>query len=149
MLPPVAVICYIHMGALCVLLWTHGDLHGLDLTHRCEATWKQNGLICLLASGFRQAHLCLQQQASSIKTCVHTMQCIFHTDSDLKTRNRGVTLSQHEHVWAEEGTIWWRNSHPDHLPAVSPFYSGQSDLLTAVWSLKTKDPPGSYQSRNL
>lgn len=53
------------------------------------------------------------------------MQCILHTDSDLKTRNTDVKLSQHEHVQAEEGTVWWRNSHPDHLPAVSPFHSGQ------------------------
>lgn len=38
--------------------------------------------MCLLALGFRQANLCLQQKASSFKTplwSVHTVQNITHT----------------------------------------------------------------------
>lgn len=44
---------YPHGGGVCVLFWTHGHLHGLDVTHRWEATWKLNGLICLIASGLQ------------------------------------------------------------------------------------------------
>lgn len=75
---PFAVVCYIHMGAVCVLFWRHGLLQRHNLTH-----WKEaSGLMCLLASGFRQANLCLQQKTSSIKTplwSVHTVQHIIQT----------------------------------------------------------------------
>lgn len=57
-------VLYPHGGGVCVLFWRHGHLQRHNLTH-----WKEaSGLMCLLASGFRQANLCLQQKTSSIKT---------------------------------------------------------------------------------
>ena len=80
-------------------------------------------------------HICAcSNKASSIKTCVHASVFFTQivTSRTQRPRNTDVTLSQHEHVRAEDGTVYLQNSHIYNLPAVPPFYSGQSDLLTAA-----------------
>ena len=143
---------YPHGGGVCVLFWTHGHLHGLDVTHRWEATWKLNGLICLIASGLQTSIFVPAATRPLVLRRVFMPCSVFFTQivtsRTQRPRNTDVTLSQHEHVRAEGGTVDWQNSHIYNLPAVPPFYSGQSDLLTAAWSL-TSQPPGSYQPRNL